>query len=106
MSYDFNSSGLRIPKRKETVSGTDGKQYFLRVADLQKFLTESLGEPQFLPGGSFAGPSDSTGILSFNIPFDGATGQFALWDGSNVIDPDEPYGTWASPTGTLFWEIK
>jgi RHS repeat-associated protein len=106
MSYDLNHSGLSIPKGKGTVSGADGKQYFLRVADLQKFLTGALGEPQRLAGRSFAGPGGSTGIISFNIPFQNATGHFTLWNGSNVADPKEPYGSWPAPTSALFWGIK
>jgi RHS repeat-associated protein len=106
MSYDLNQSGLTIPKGKGTVSGADGKQYFLRVADLQKFLTGALGAPQKLAGGSFAGPSGSTGIISFNIPFKDATGHFTLWNGSGVADPHEPYQNWPKPTSTLFWGIQ
>jgi hypothetical protein len=106
MSYDLNQSGLTIPKGKGTVSGADGKQYFLRVADLQKFLTGALGQPQRLAGGSFAGPAGSTGVISFNIPFRDATGHFTLWNGSGVADPKEPYGSWPAPTSTLFWGIK
>ncbi len=106
MSYDLNQSGLIIPKGKGTVSGADGKQYFLRVADLQKFLTGALGQPQRLAGGSFAGPAGSTGVISFNIPFRDATGHFTLWNGSGVADPKEPYGSWPAPTSTLFWGIK
>jgi len=111
MSYDLNASGLTIPKGKGTVSGADGKQYYLRVADLQKFLTGALGKPQVLPGGSFTGPSGSTGIISFNVAHWGdASGHFTLWNGRGVADPEEPYARWVStghvPTSTLFWGIQ
>jgi hypothetical protein len=106
MSYDLNHSGLTIPKGDGAVSGADGNQYFLRVKDLQKFLTAALGEPQHLSGGSFAGPSGSTGIISFNIPFRNATGHFTLWNGNSVADPREPYQSWPLPTSSLFWGVK
>lgn len=106
MSYDLNHSGLTIPKGKGTVSGADGSQYFLRVADLQRFLTSSLGSPQRLAGGSFVGPNGSTGIISFNIPFKDATGHFTLWNGHSVIDSHEPYQQWPKPTSILFWGVQ
>ncbi len=105
MSYALNKSGLSIPKGRGAVSGADGKQYFLRVADLQKFLTRALGQPQRLAGGSFRGPSGSSGILSFNIPFKDATGHFTLWNGRSVIDAKEPYQSWPAPTSALFWRV-
>ena len=106
MSYALNHSGLTIPRQKGTVSGADGKQYFLTVANLQKFLMGSLGQPQHLPGGSFTGPAGKSGILSFNIPFRDASGHFTLWNGSGVIDFHEPYGSWPKPTSSLFWSVR
>ena len=107
MSYDLNKSGLTIPKGPGTVSGADGKQYFLRVADLQKFLTKVLGPPQVLHGNGWNGPSGRSGIISFNIPFRDATGHFSLWNGAGLIDRNAPehYDNWLPPTSTLFWSV-
>ncbi len=106
MSYDLNKSGLTIPKGKGTFSGADGKQYFLRVADLQKFITRSLGPPQVLHGGGWSGPEGKSGIISFNIPFRDATGHFSLWNGASLIDRNsEGYDRWRAATSTLFWRV-
>jgi hypothetical protein len=107
MSYTLNLSGYPIPKGNGTVSGKDGSWYFLRVRDLQAFLTTKIGSPTSLPGGTFAGPSGATGILSFNVSgWSDATGHFTLWNGQSVVDPDEPYQRWPAPTSTLFWRIQ
>ncbi len=106
MSYDLNRSGFTIPREHGSVSGADGSQYFLRVVDLQQFLIGTLGQPQYLPGGTFTGPRGLSGIISFNIPFRDATGHFTLWTGQAVIDPDEPYSLWPTPTSILFWRIN
>jgi RHS repeat-associated protein len=113
MSYALNLSGWAIPKGSGTVSGADGSQYYLRVADLQGFLS-TLFPKQTLPGGSFSGPSGVTGIISFNIPFgrnpvtgDRAGGHFALWTGQGLTDATESdYASWPAPTSTLFWRVN
>ena len=107
MSYALNLSGWTIAKGAGTVSGKDGSQYYLTVANLQGFLTRTLGSPQRLPGGTYQGPSGVSGIISFNVPWPDATGHFTLWTGQDVIDRnDEPYYRWPSPTSALFWRVN
>lgn len=107
MSYDLNRSGLKIPKSKDTVSGANGAQYFLRVAALQKFLTSTLGAPSIIHGNGWNGPRGESGIVSFNIHFRDATGHFSLWNGATLIDRHAPYHYegWPAATSTLFWSI-
>ncbi len=105
MSYALDRGGYAV-KGTGTVSGADGSKYFLRNSALQGFLTLTFGQPQSLPGGSFAGPSGSTGIIFFRIPFADAIGHITLWTGQGVVDPDEPYDSWPAPTSSLFWGVK
>ena len=129
MSRALNYTGITIPMQKTTtkssdgkqhtrwltVSGNDGKNYFLTVAGLQMFLERTLGQPEKIIGARFTSsrtitgaPSNASGIISFND----ATGHFTLWDGvrQTVIDMDvtegESYPRWPQPTSTLFWEVQ
>jgi hypothetical protein len=113
MSEALNQSGLSITKQKGTFKGANGKYYFLSVSGLQDFLTKTLGKPQTLNGGTFDGPTGSSGIISFNVSSwrPGATGHFSLWNGSGLIDrSEEGYDRWiqtgALPQSSYFWEVR
>lgn len=113
MSEALNQSGLSITKQKGTFKGANGKYYYLSVSGLEGFLTRTLGDPHILKGGTFAGPTGSSGIVAFNVSAwrPGATGHLSLWNGSGLIDrSEEGYDRWirtgALPQSTFFWGVQ
>ena len=91
MSYILNYSGLKIPPvRGQTVSGADHRQYFFRVSDLIKFLTEKWGHPDLIaphPQPDNGALRGKRGIILFEVSgWHDAKGHATLWDGTICYD--------------------
>jgi hypothetical protein len=93
LSRALNKSGLDInPKLMPNAkywTGADGKHYLMRVADIQKYLTIILGQPDIVKtrGKTDITPADfggNKGIISFNVSgWQDATGHVTLFDGKS-----------------------
>jgi RHS repeat-associated protein len=92
LSWALNKSGLDInPKLLPNAlywTGADGKFYMMRVAEMEKYLTIVLGEPDIVKtkGTTDITPSDfggKRGIIDFTVSGWGdATGHFTLFNGN------------------------
>ena len=107
MSYALNQSGENIPYTKgATVSGSNGKWYFYRISDLQRYLNSKLGNPQQLPPQNWRNSIGAkTGIVNFQANWADATGHFDLYNGSTTID-EHDYSTDPSAQGVQFYPVK
>jgi hypothetical protein len=90
VSRALNYSGVSIPfTAKWTVSGSDGKWYFFRVIDLERFLRSRFGPPD-IEKPRPARPLDflgKKGIILFDTrgTWSDATGHSDLWDRATCV---------------------
>lgn len=110
MSYALNRSGMRLPKAYSaggTVVGRDGFNYWIRVRDLKRYLSDRFkgGDIEHTPIPIQVLTQDSmnirsrdayenmitkiqgkTGIVVFDVTgWRDASGHFTLWDGRNLV---------------------
>lgn len=116
MSRGLNLSGLKLPKdnSKYRAIGSKGgvmkskeqDYYWLRVAELAKYLKDIWGEPDIvfklkkakvgeskegLTAADWAKLRSKKGVIVFKVSGWGdATGHFTLWNGTNLIYPGNP----------------
>jgi hypothetical protein len=104
LSHMLNKAGHKIPRqRKKTVSGGNKDQYYYRVADLEKYLIKTYGEPELAindgTANSFDLP-DKAGIVLMDFPAASYTGHVTIWNGAGTVDGAEIGGY-----RVLFWEL-
>lgn len=108
MSRGLNLSGFKLPSSNKgfgekggVMKGGDGYYYWLRVKELNKYLAQKFGKPEFdktlapvsidninkketLSSDEWVKIKEMNGIISFDVSGWGdASGHFTLWDGEN-----------------------
>lgn len=127
MSYALNRSGVRLPPETSpkggTIKGDDAFYYWIRVKDLKKYLKDRFHEGDFEHKFQAIKTKDEMqtralavrdsfikkiygkrGIIVFDVEgWDGATGHFTLWDGTNLSYAGNGYHNDATTTEYYFW---
>ena len=97
VSRALNYSGQPIHRNHGvlTSSGADGLWYAMRVAEFDRYMRFTYGEPVVDVGGAATGPTARTsftgkrGIIEFKVAgWTNATGHFDLWDGLRCVHED------------------
>ncbi len=104
LSHMLNKAGHKVPReRGKTVSGGNKDQYYYRIADMEKYLKKTFGEPDLNiddgTANSFDLP-DHPGIVLMDFPDSSFTGHTTIWNGAGTVDGAEIGGY-----RVLFWEL-
>lgn len=127
MSYALNRSGIKLPSetspRGGTIRGDDTFYYWIRVRDLKKYLRDRFHEgdveyklqpiksknemqnrAQTVHDNLLNKIHGKRGIVVFDVKgWDGATGHFTLWNGSELSYVGNGYHNDATTTEYYFW---
>lgn len=129
MSYALNRSGLKLPVAPNggSIVGDDKYNYWIRVAQLSKKLSDHLGKPDFLlkhePIERFrkdladkrvevtrkflSTVAGKKGIVVFEVTgWQDATGHFTLWDGKDLLYVGEGSHNDQSSYEYYFWFLR
>lgn len=97
MSKALNYSGVALPKAPSsggTIKGSDGYNYWIRVNDMKKYLSEKFGNRDIEAIGGLNAVDQfkgKKGIIVFDVTgWGNASGHFTLWDGKNLVYPGDP----------------
>ncbi|OQR28458.1 hypothetical protein BWR15_27880 [Pseudomonas sp. T] len=127
MSYALNRSGIKLPSETSpkggTLKGDDGRYYWIRVRDLKKYLRDRFrdGDVEYelspithrseMPKRAEQARENIIrkiqgrhGIIVFDVKgWDGATGHFTLWNGSDLVYVGDGYHNDDTTTAYYFW---
>jgi hypothetical protein len=129
MSYALNRSGLKLPTAPNggSIVGDDKFNYWIRVAQLSKKLSDHLGKPDFLlkhePIERFrkelankrveatrkflSTVAEKKGIVVFEVTgWQDATGHFTLWDGKDLLYVGEGSHNDQTSYEYYFWFLR
>ncbi|MGB0906791.1 MAG: T6SS effector amidase Tae4 family protein [Maricaulaceae bacterium] len=104
LSHMLNKAGHKLKREgNKTVSGGNKDQYYYRVADLEKYLNRTFGEPDVSiadgTGNSFDLP-DAPGIVLMDFPNGSYTGHVTIWNGAGTVD-----GANIGGYRLMFWKL-
>lgn len=104
LSHMLNKAGHKVPrKRKQTVSGGNGDQYYYRVKDMERYLLNTFGAPDVAILDGTANSFDlpvTPGIVLMDFPDGSFTGHVTIWNGAGTVD-----GANIGGYRVLFWDL-
>lgn len=104
VSRALNYAGHPIPKSYpglSTAPGKDGKRYAFRVAEMQRYMTETYGKPDVHSSGGKQAFAGHQGIICFAVSgWSDATGHFDLWNGAKC----EYHDYWDRAHDVMVWD--